>query len=111
MQYFDEVPFAITICDKEGNVVDMNARSVETFAKYGDLIGKSLFDCHPPKASDVLRQLLENHNVNAYTIEKNGVKKLIYQSPWFIAGEFEGYIELSLVLPQEMPHFVRVSEG
>ncbi len=109
MQYFDEVPFAVTICDKEGNIVDMNERSKETFAKYGDLIGKSLFDCHPPKASDVLRDLLANHHVNAYTIEKNGVKKLIYQAPWNIAGEFEGYIELSLVLPNEMPHYVRIS--
>ncbi len=107
MQYFEEVPFAVTVCDKEGNVVEMNERSKETFAKHGDLIGKSLFDCHPPKASEILRQLLSNHEVNAYTIEKNGVKKLIYQAPWSIAGEFEGYIELSLVLPNEMPHYVR----
>ena len=51
--------------------------------------------------------MLKNHNLNAYTIEKNGVKKLVYQSPWFENGEFAGYIELSMELPAEMPHFVR----
>ncbi len=107
MKQLNEVPFAITICDRDGVVVDLNLKSKETFAKYGDLIGKSLFDCHPPKASEILREMLEKQNVNAYTIEKNGVKKLIYQSPFYEDGEFAGYVELSLVIPENMPHFVR----
>ena len=110
MNYFEQVPFAITVSDKDGNILDMNQRSKETFAKYGDIIGKSLFDCHPPKACEVLEALYKNHNVNAYTIEKNGQKKLIYQAPWYQDNEFVGYIELSLILPQEMPHFVGGSE-
>ncbi len=107
MKLLNETTFAITVCDKDGNIVDMNAKSKETFAKYGDIIGKSLFDCHPPKASEILRSLLENHNVNAYTIDKGGVKKLIYQAPRYEDGEFAGYIELSLVLPNDIPHYVR----
>jgi hypothetical protein len=41
---------------------------------------------------------------NVYTIEKNGVKKLIYQSPWYYNGEYAGFVELSLEIPFEMEH-------
>jgi len=44
---------------------------------------------------------------NIYTIEKNGVKKLIYQSPWYQNGKYAGFVELSLEIPFEMPHFIR----
>ena len=108
MEQLRNVPFAITVCDKDGNVLDMNSKSKDTFKKYRDLIGKSLFDCHPDRAAEILRGLLKNHNVNAYTIEKEGLKKLIYQAPWFQEnGDFGGYVELSLVLPDSMPHYIR----
>lgn len=108
MEPLRTAPFAITICDKEGNIIDMNDRSKETYKNYGDIIGRSLFECHPPRAAEILHGLLQNHNINAYTIEKEGVHKLIYQSPWFDEkGEFAGYIELSLVIPAEMPHYIR----
>ncbi|HPE99845.1 MAG: PAS domain-containing protein [Bacteroidales bacterium] len=107
--WYDELPFAITVSDKEGKIIFMNNRSASTFEKYGgrDLLGKSLFGCHPPQASEKIREMLESHETNAYTIDKNGQKKLIYQSPWYENGEFAGLIELSLVLPENMPHFVR----
>lgn len=108
MEQLRNAGFAITICDKEGKILDMNNRSKQTFAKYGDIIGRSLFECHPPRAAEILKGLLENHNVNAYTIEKEGLHKLIYQVPWFEEnGDFGGYVELSLVIPVEMPHYVR----
>lgn len=108
MKYFDEVPFAITICDKEGKILEMNDKSVSTFVKDGkSIIGQSLFDCHPEPAKTKLKSMLANPIVNAYTIEKNGQKKMIYQSPWYENDEFMGYIEMSIVLPDEMPHFVR----
>ena len=99
---------AITICDREGNILDMNARSAEVNSHGQKIIGNNLFNCHPPRAAAILKDLLDNEKLNAYTIEKNGVKKLIYQSPWFEDGEFAGYIELSMEIPMEMPHYVRV---
>lgn len=106
--YFEEAPISVTICDKNANIMLMNERSVATFAKDGkSIIGQSLFDCHPEHAANMLRQMLVNHNTNAYTIEKNGVKKLIYQMPWYNGKIFSGYIELSMVIPEEMKHFVR----
>ena len=98
------------MCDAEGNILDMNDKSANTFLASGgyELIGKSLMNCHPEPARTKLMEMLKNHNLNAYTIEKNGVKKLIYQSPWFDEnGEFAGYIELSMEIPMEMPHYIR----
>ena len=108
MQYFKEVPFAVTISDKEGKIVEMNEKSVKTFVKDGkSIIGNSLYDCHPGPAQEKLKALYEKHNVNAYTVEKNGIRKLIYQSPWFENDEFMGYVELSLELPEHLPNYVR----
>jgi len=42
-----------------------------------------------------------------YTIQKSGVKKLIYQAPWFQEGKYAGFVELSLPIPETMPHFDR----
>ena len=50
---------------------------------------------------------VETRQSNVYTIEKNGLKKLIYQSPWYQNGAYAGFIELSLEIPFELPHFVR----
>jgi len=104
-----ELPFAITVCDAEAIILYMNDRSVSTFQKYGgaDIIGTSLFLYHHGPSSDKLRELLDTGTKNAYTIEKNGIKKIIYQSPWYKEGKFAGLIELSLEIPAEMPHFVR----
>jgi hypothetical protein len=105
-----ELPFAITVCDTEAIILYMNDRSVSTFQKYGgaDIIGTSLFDYHHGSSEVKLRELLDSQIRNAYTIEKNGIKKMIYQSPWLKDGEFAGLIELSLEIPMEMEHFVRV---
>ncbi len=107
--WMKEFGAAITVCDREGTIVAMNERSCATFQKDGGraLIGKSLLDCHPEPARSRLLHLLETRGTNAYTIEKAGVKKLIYQAPWFEAGAYRGLVELSLVIPFEMPHFVR----
>lgn len=101
----NEFPGGITVCDREGVVVFMNQRSIETFGK--NLVGKSLIDCHPEPARTKLMEQLKEPQSNAYTIDKKGQKKLIYQSPWYEEGEFRGLVELSLVIPTEMQHFVR----
>ena len=104
-----ELPFAITVCDTEAIILYMNDRSINTFHKYGgaEIIGTSLFQYHNGPSADKLRELLDTETNNAYTIEKNDIKKLIYQSPWYKDSKFAGLIELSLVIPMEMSHFVR----
>lgn len=106
--YFEELKgVAITVCDREGNILDMNTTSAVVNNHGEKIIGSNLFDCHPPRAAAILKDLLENEKLNAYTIEKKGVKKLIYQVPWYDKGEFGGLIELSLPIPFDMPHYVR----
>ena len=107
LEYFNEVPYSVTVCDKDGKILEMNDLAVNVLSHGQQIIGHNLLDCHPEPARTKLAEMLKNHNVNAYTIEKNGVKKLVYQSPWFQDGEFAGYIELSMPIPMEMPHYVR----
>jgi transcriptional regulator with PAS, ATPase and Fis domain len=104
-----ELPFAITVCDTEGVILYMNDRSISTFHKYGgaEIIGTSLFLYHHGAAAVKLRELLDTATKNAYTIEKDNIRKMIYQSPWYKDGNFAGLIELSLEIPKEMEHFVR----
>jgi transcriptional regulator with PAS, ATPase and Fis domain len=107
--WLKEFPGSMTVCDKEGLILEMNDRAAQTFADDGgyNLIGKNLLDCHPEPARTKLKELLDNRQTNVYTIEKNGVKKLIYQAPWYKNGVYGGLVELSLEIPFEMPHFVR----
>ncbi len=104
-----ELKAAITVCDRDGVALEMNDRAAETFASDGGraLVGKSILDCHPERARALFEELLRSGGTNVYTIEKAGVKKLIYQAPWFVDGEYRGIVELSLPVPFEVPHFVR----
>ena len=94
--WIQEFPGAVTVCDSDGIILAMNDKSIRTFQDSGGaaLIGSNLFDCHPGRT-------------NVYTIEKKGIKKLIYQSPWYVKGSYRGFVELSLEIPAEIPHFVR----
>jgi transcriptional regulator with PAS, ATPase and Fis domain len=107
--WISEFPAAITVCDEQGILVGMNDRAAEALEKDGGrgLIGKSIFDCHPEPARTKTQTMLQRQEKNVYTIEKNGIRKLIFQSPWYKEGRFAGLVELSLEIPAEMPHFVR----
>lgn len=104
-----EFPGSVVVTDADGTILYMNLRAAETFASEGgaDLVGRDVREVHPPAARVKVDQLFETRRLNAYTIEKNGTRKLIYQSPWYSGGEFAGYVELSLPIPADMPHFVR----
>jgi len=104
-----EFPAAITICDTEGVLLAMNERAVTTFESDGGatLLGTNLLECHPEPARTKIVEMLKSGSPNIYTIQKNGIKKLIYQSPWFVGGTYAGFVELSLPIPQDMPHFNR----
>lgn len=108
-----EFPAAITVCDSEGFVREMNDRSCAAFAEDGGaaLIGKNLLDCHPEPARTKVAALLKSGSANVYTIEKGGIRKLIYQSPWYKDGQYAGFVELSLPIPDAMPHFVRDAQS
>lgn len=109
LPWFEELPCAVTVCDSRYTILYLNARSAEVNAKDGGkaLIGRSLLDCHPPEAQEKLRRVMESGRPNIYTIEKHGVRKMIYQAHWRSGGEPKGLVEITFELPREIPHFVR----
>ena len=108
--WMDEDVAAITICDLQGIVIYMNERSRKSFAKYddnGDMTGSSLIECHPEPSRTKLLSMLNEPQVNIYTIEKKGIKKIIRQSPWYKDGVVSGVVEMSFEIPEVMVHHVR----
>ena len=104
-----ELPVSITVCDKEGIITYVNDKSRKTFSSdiTGDLIGKDLKVCHSPESTAKLFHLIDTQESNIYTIEKKGKKKMIVQIPWYTENEVSGLVELSIELPDDMPHFIR----
>jgi PAS domain S-box-containing protein len=107
VQWWKEFPGAVTVCDRDGVILEMNRKAVTTLGNGKSLVGTNILDCHPEPARSKVRALLSSDRTNVYTIEKKGVRKLIYQSPWFENGEMRGLVELSLELPDPLPHHVR----
>ncbi|HSA96316.1 MAG TPA: PAS domain-containing protein [Acidobacteriota bacterium] len=107
--WIKEFPIAATVCDAEGRIMAMNDRSREAFAADGGaaLIGTNILDCHPEPSRTKLAGMIRDRRLNVYTIQKNGKKKLIYQAPWSRDGVYAGFVELSLEIPWDLPHFNR----
>lgn len=95
---------AITVADLEGIVIYQNERSV---AVNGDVRGRSMLPCHSERSRQIIERLITNAENNVYTIEKRGLRKMIYQTPWYNEGEVAGLVEFSLEMPESMPHYVR----
>jgi transcriptional regulator with PAS, ATPase and Fis domain len=104
-----ELGVAITVSDTSGKIVYLNDKSAATFSKYGgrDLEGKNLKDCHLPTSWDKILEIMQSEKSNCYTIEKEGIRKLIFQAPWYDQGQVGGLVELSIEIPLIMEHFVR----
>ena len=105
LNWAHELPAAVTVCDRNGTILEMNDKARSTFS--GDFVGRNVLDCHPEPARGKLAELLATGKGNIYTIEKNGRRKLIYQSPWYRDGQFAGLLEISFELPASLPHFRR----
>lgn len=109
MDFIEHLDGSVVVSDAAGKIIYRNEKAFQTFVKPGepDLTGRDLMACHNENSQAIIRRIIETGEKNVYTIEKNGVKKLIYQTPWIENGEFKGLVELSLEIPFEMPHFVR----
>lgn len=107
--WYKVFPGAITVTDENGTIVEMNDASAEMFKKDGGykIMGRNAITCHPEATQSKVRKLYETESANVYSITKNGQKKLVYQSPYFIDGKFAGMVEICLDLPEEIPHFNR----
>ena len=104
-----ELPASVTVTDESGTIIAMNARSLAGFAAEGGaaLLGTNAFDCHPEPARSKLVELFATRAPNHYTISKGGQKKIIHQLPWYRSGRFAGFVEISIPIPDDLPHFNR----
>jgi hypothetical protein len=106
---FDHIEAAVTICDADFTILYMNEKAGKAFEAQGglNLVGTNLGSCHKPESVEKLRGILGSARPNVYTISKNGVKKLIWQGPWEKDGKISGLVEISIPLPDFIPHYDR----
>lgn len=103
-----DMDVAITVCDTQGVIVYQNDRSIEINCKDGrSMVGQSLMPCHNERSRAIIARMLNENVVNVYTITKHGRRKLIFQSPWRVDGKVCGLLELSMFLPDSIPHYDR----
>ena len=109
LDWVREFPGAVVICDTRGTIMEMNDQAKEIFKEQGGgrLLGTNVLDCHPEPSRSKLAGMLENPRLNVYTIEKRGRHRLIYQAPWYREGSYAGFVELSLEIPPDLPHYIR----
>ncbi len=105
----DQAEIAITVTDANGIITEMNPTSIATFASDGGaaLIGSDVLACHPEPSRTTLASMYEARQPNHYTIQKNGQRKIIHQIPLLKEGVFRGYVEISIPIPDHLPHFNR----
>jgi transcriptional regulator with PAS, ATPase and Fis domain len=105
----NQIPVAITVTDADGIITEMNDASAAVFAAEGGLklIGTNVLDCHPEPSRTQLFNMYKDRRPNHYTITKNGRRKMIHQLPLFDGDVFRGYIEISIPIPDHLPHFNR----
>ncbi|HBC46711.1 MAG TPA: diguanylate cyclase [candidate division Zixibacteria bacterium] len=107
--WINHAAIAITVTDASGIITEMNLTSSATFAADGGskLVGSNVLTCHPEPSRTKLASMYKTRQPNHYTIRKNGQKKIIHQIPLFKEGVFQGYAEISIPIPDHLPHFDR----
>ena len=105
----ESMDVALTVCDADMKLLYMNKRAAQNFSgKDGPpLMGSNLQACHKPQSVVTMKAMLASGKPNVYTILKGGQKKLIWQAPWVKEGKTAGLVEISIQLPDSMPHHDR----
>jgi transcriptional regulator with PAS, ATPase and Fis domain len=104
-----ELPAEVMVCDTEGIILEMNASAETLLADDGglSLLGSNVLDCHPEPSRTKLAELMEKQVGNVYYSTEDGKKRFVFQSPWTQDGRYAGFVEISFVVPDDIPHFVR----
>lgn len=97
---------SVTVCDADMKLLYMNDKSRLSFGETPAL-GSSLVDCHKPGSVKIMQTILDSGKPHTYTITKRGVKKIIWQAPWKEKGKIAGLVEISIEIPETLPHFDR----
>lgn len=98
--YLESVNFSATVCDKNGIVLYQNALAK---SKDGDVVGKSLFNCHQEKTNLKIVQMIASGASNTYEVVRGGKRRMVHQTPWYECGEVAGLVEIAIDLPESYP--------
>lgn len=89
----------IVICDLNHTIVYMNPAARERYKKHGDIVGKSIFDCHNADSNEKMERIVEwfkadrSHN-KVYTFRNDKEVKDVYMIALRDdSGELIGYYE------------------
>ena len=91
----------VVLCDLEYTVIYMNPAAGERYAKYGGmaLVGKSLLDCHPPRANEMIKKVVawfgesrEHNRIHTFRNEEEN-KDVYMVALRDEAGKLIGYYE------------------
>lgn len=74
---------AVVICNLEHEIIYMNPAAKERYKKLGDLLGKSLLDCHSPKSNEMIKRVIDwfaadNAHDLVYTYRNEKENKDVY---------------------------------
>ena len=90
---------AVVICDLAHTIIYMNPAACERYKKHGDLLGKSLLDCHNERSNEMIKRVVEwfaanrSHNI-IYTSHNEKENKDVYMVALRDEnGELIGYYE------------------
>lgn len=50
---------AVVICNFRHEIIYMNKSARERYKKHGELVGKSIFDCHNAESNEKIREVVE----------------------------------------------------
>ena len=104
-----ELPAEVMVCDPVGIILAMNDHAEVLFSDDGGstLLGKNVLDCHPDPAFTKLEGMLKTRSTNCYFNTEHGEKRFFFQSPWYQEGRYSGFVEISFMVPENIPHFIR----
>lgn len=90
---------AVVICDLQHQIIYMNPAAKMQYSKRGELVGKSIFDCHNEKSNEMIKKVVAWFSENAdnniiYTFHNEKQNKDVYMVALRNeSGELIGYYE------------------
>jgi len=108
-QWVLEFPAEVVITDTTGIIIEMNKEAEALFAEVGGggLLGSNVLDCHPDPSRNKLEYIMDRQVSNAYLNTESGETRFFFQAPWKKDGQYAGFVEISFVVSDEIPHFIR----
>ena len=101
----NELSLAITVTDINDTILYMNEKSKLTYPNVN--IGDHLAGCHKQVSMDKIDSFKKKDITNNYTVQKNGIRKFIHQTPWYKNGIVAGLVEFAIEIPADIPHIDR----